>query len=364
MAPYTSPVPGFEWLPRARSRYLTKLARLLLTADGLPGWLASAMDGVRPRLTELLRDEPATLLGALALPVIGAPLAAGRLDLAVPNLLLELARRKKLGREGAWWPAPVAALGSPATGLGARFDPPLVGVLFSDAGVEVAAGIGWDTAASPAYFPMAQGGWLATVDTNPLSNVEAHPDKHGNAVDLGGRGVNEWLTALDAARALIRTHLPALAAEHAQVLAGVVPVGFEPEKSLSASYFEAIGQVYVSLHPQTVVMAEALIHETQHNKLNLLLWSDPLLEEDGALHVSPVRPDPRPLRGVLLAAHAFLPVADLHRALIAARHPLADPERLASVERVNSEALDVLAAARPTAIGKVLFDGMRRPRSA
>ena len=76
---------------------------------------------------------------------------------------------------------------------------------------------------------------------------------------------------------------------------------------------------------------------------------------------SPVRPDLRPVLGVLLAAHAFLPVAALHRALIASGHPLADPERLQAVDRLNREALAVLADARPTEVGRVLLDGMRAP---
>ena len=37
---------------------------------------------------------------------------------------------------------------------------------------------------------------------------------------------------------------------------------------------------------------------------------------------SPVRPDPRPLWGILLAVHAFLPVAVMHRRLRADSHPI------------------------------------------
>lgn len=357
-APYTLPTPNAPWLPRARTRYLTRVARLMFEPSELSPWYTKAFEGVREPLQDLLKHRPAELLGALALPQIGAPLCAGRPDIAVPLLLLELSRRRVLGREGLWWSAAIDVLASAPDGRAAYFSPPLVGALYSDGDVEIAAGVSWDSAGEQAFCKMRHGGWLACVDTNPLASLEAHPDKNGNAVDLAGRTPAEWVAALDEARALISEVLPALAAEHASVLGQVVPVGFEPEKSLSASYREAIGTVYLTLHPKVGVMAEALIHEVQHNKLNLLSWSDPLIQDDGSLHVSPVRPDPRPLLGVLLAVHAFLPVAELHLALLTGGHPAGDPTRLAAVMRANRDGLEVLSAARPTAIGKELLDGM------
>jgi len=359
LAPYTLPDARVAWLTRARSRYLLQATRLLLDPGALPGWLGHAWGGVREPLADLLKSRPAELLAAVALPQVGAPLCAGRLDEAIPQLLLELSRRRVLGREGVWWPGPVSCLLSAPRGQARRFDPPLVGALFSDGEVEIAEGVPWTEGGEPAFRPLRAGGWLALVDNNPLALLEAHPDKEGNALSLGGRDAQEWVDALDAARDLVALALPALAAEHAQVLAAVVPVGFEPERSLSASYREAIGVVYLTLHPRVAILAEALIHEIQHNKLNLLAWSDPLLHDDGVLVSSPVRPDPRPLLGVLLAVHAFLPVAQLHIELLAAGHPAGDPERLRQVMAQNREGIEVLAAARPTAIGQALLDGMR-----
>jgi HEXXH motif-containing protein len=53
---------------------------------------------------------------------------------------------------------------------------------------------------------------------------------------------------------------------------------------------------------------EAIIHESSHNKLNLLFHFDPLilnsLDEN---YYSPFRPDARHLKGVFLAMHAFVP---------------------------------------------------------
>lgn len=198
---------------------------------------------------------------------------------------------------------------------------------------------------------------LARVDRNPIADLEAHPDKHGNALDLGGHAPAAWAAAIADALAAIAAALPALAAELAITLERVVPVGFDRERHLSCSYREAPGLVYLSLHPDPLTLAEAIVHETQHGKLNLLSWLDPILANDPAERVpSPARPDLRPLFGVLLAAHAFIPVAALHHQLAALHHPLAATpsfdRRRRQVLDGNAAALATLAAhAHPTAVG-------------
>ncbi len=168
---------------------------------------------------------------------------------------------------------------------------------------------------------------LAVADNNPLALVEAHPDKSGNAIDLGGHPVSEWTAALGTAFDRIGRHLPDLRAEMDLHLSQVVPVGWDPEKHLSASYQEILGTVYLTLHPNQMTLSEALIHEFSHNKLNALFELDEVLENAWSpLYSSPVRPDPRPLHGVLLAVHAFQPVARLYEQMIAAGDPEAQHE--------------------------------------
>lgn len=202
---------------------------------------------------------------------------------------------------------------------------------------------------------------LALVDDNPLAALEAHPDKAGNALELGGQPALRWKAALERALALVGTHLPALRGEIEAVLQQVVPVGWHEERHLSASVQEAIGTIYVSLHPNLMTMAEAVIHEVSHNKLAALLELDPLLHNDRAeAHASPVRPDPRPLHGVLLAVHAFLPVAALYAAMIAAGAPGSEHpsfrRRYEAIVAGNHEGAEVLRAhARPTALGGQLL---------
>ena len=130
---------------------------------------------------------------------------------------------------------------------------------------------------------------------------------------------------------------------------------------MSASYQEAIGAVYLSLHPSALTLAEALIHEFSHNKLHALLEQGPLLENAWApLFTSPVRPDPRPLHGVLLAVHAFLPVAAMLESMLA--EGTCDVEgRLRAVARGNHEgAQTLLAHGRPTALGEPLLAEIER----
>src|SRR3954454_16108937 len=127
----------------------------------------------------------------------------------------------------------------------------------------------------------------------------------------------------------------------------MVPVGWHEQKHLSASYQEAIGTIYLSLHPSRMTLAEALIHEFSHNKLNALFEVDEVLENAWSpLYTSPVRPDPRPLHGVLLAVHAFLPVARLYEKMLEANHPLAQNEafsrRFEQVCATNREAAEVV----------------------
>ena len=112
-------------------------------------------------------------------------------------------------------------------------------------------------------------------------------------------------------------------------------------------------------------MAEAIIHETQHGKLNRLTWLDPVLRNGyTAWSESPVRPDLRPVMGVLLAVHAFVPVAALHERLALLNHPVSQTprfkERRAEVLAGNAGGLDVVERmADPTPMGAKIVAGLR-----
>lgn len=208
---------------------------------------------------------------------------------------------------------------------------------------------------------------LACADNNPLADVEAHPDKLGNRIDLGGQPIARWVQALRDALDLVDRYLPALGEEIRLVMQTLVPVGYDQERHLSASYAEAIGVAYLTLHPDLMTMAEALIHEFSHNKLNAL-WNlgPPLLENAFApLYASPVRPDPRPLHGILLAVHAFVPVARLYERMIEEHDPLAErpafQQRYRQIARGNHEGtLTLLEHARATPDGQAVLEELER----
>jgi HEXXH motif-containing protein len=219
--------------------------------------------------------------------------------------------------------------------------------------------------AEPTYFEIESGICFAVRDTNPLLPVQGHPERPGNTVDLGGRPLDEWLTSLRAAFAILREHAPFVHEEMRLALEIVVPTGYDPERHFSVSYAESVGAVYMSLHPNVMTLAEALVHEWQHNKLNALnRWAPLLVNADRPLHASPLRPDLRPLRGVLMAVHAFLPVAALYERMTRAAHPLTLGRdwqgRFREIIAINREAAEtLLASGRPTSLGAELLDEIR-----
>lgn len=207
---------------------------------------------------------------------------------------------------------------------------------------------------------------LAQADNNPLSMFEAHPDKSGNAIDLGGHSAREWTSVLRQCLDLVARHMPLVRKEIDLFIHQIVPVGYHDQRHLSASYQEAIGTIYMTLHPNLMTMTEALVHEFSHNKLNALFELDPLLVNAfSPLYASPVRPDPRPLHGVVLAVHAFQPIARLYEAMCEAGEPIAkSPDfqrRFAQIRKLNREGAEVvLRHGQATPIGRGLLDEMRR----
>ena len=360
--PTRPPLPGDS---RAEHAAFARTIDALFTTPGLAASLAR-----RPTIGTLLRclrkpqtpDRALDLTRALraqlafelaCLGALTAPIELGSLPDQVLSIPANLALR---------FPAGVTA---------ARFDSGRV-TLVTPRGEETHAIAAWTTGerrpdfVHHPYREITPGLHLALTDNNPLQMFEAHPDKAGNAIDLGGHDSDDWCATLRDALDLIATHLPTIRAEIDLFLQLVVPVGYDDHKHLSASYQEAIGVIYLTLHPNLMTMTEAVIHEFSHNKLNALIELDPVLENAfWPLYTSPVRPDPRPLHGVLLAVHAFQPVARLYERMTATGHPRAHSadfqRRFAQIRRINHAGADVvLSNGRPTPIGGSLLDEIRR----
>jgi HEXXH motif-containing protein len=362
----------------ARVRDLVRKVRLLAlrellarSGDGLSEAVARALPRVQMALARVARSRSAETLAAIGSPDVLPPLltitagvtdADAMLRAAIPQLLVTLARTRGAIEESVLWDVPFASLVNERGR--AAFDPPARGVVANAAGAEVRLADGEELRAerldvAPSMHPIpGSSTHLALHDANPLAMQEDHPDKRGNAIDLGGKSIEEWTRALGEAIELIRVGLPSLHAELPLVLQRIVPVGFEPEKHLSASYREAPGLVYLTLHPSVLTLAEAIVHETQHGKLNLLSFFDPALTNGRTTWTqSPVRPDLRPLSGVLLAAHAFVPVAALHLRLLELDHPIAKTpefhERRMQVLAGNERGLRLVRElGEPTTVGR------------
>lgn len=367
----TLPPPGDGQLAAVRRKVgLLALRQLLgFGAAGLPRAFAATLARAQAGLARELRRAPEPLLAAVLDVDVLTPLLVLQSGLGEPAALLGEALPQLLARlrpaEDLLWDQPVRVLTRPGQGLW-RLDPPAAGLRAGPDGVELRTPAGrFERLEAPPEQPFlplgAPGLALSLLDSNPLAMVEDHPEKSGNTLSLGARPAAEWVAALDEALALVRVGLPTWAAELPLALQRVVPVGYEPERHLSASYREAPFVAYLTLHPDPLTLAEALVHETQHGKLNLLSWLDPILHNGRTTWTSsPVRPDLRPLMGVLLAVHAFVPVAALHAGLRAAGHPVAlagrFARRRAEVLASNQRGLDVLRPlAQPTAVGARLL---------
>jgi HEXXH motif-containing protein len=99
----------------------------------------------------------------------------------------------------------------------------------------------------------------------------------------------------------------------------IVPLrSLSGEHSSSSSVSELPGVVFLTLHHQVQAL-EALVHESAHQHLFMAENSGPLVSPDhDALYSSPLRSDPRPLRGILLAAHALAYMKAYYRDAITA----------------------------------------------
>ncbi len=337
------------------SRYLKDQLRLLTKSCG------------SARIRPLLKDHAGAVFSVLRRPTVGGPLRCGLASAALAQLHFELAADGIAVDSGPIDnpPATLIALGARRT---LTLDPEIERIEFAGgrliahslAGtteIDIAAGDG-----VPAHHAIRDGLTLSLVDNNPQSDLEAHPEKSGNAVDLGERPISEWLGALREALGLVERFLPRIDREIRLVAHQIIPVGYHSERHMSASYLEVIGNIYMTLHPDVLTLAEAIVHEFSHNKLNMLFSLDAVLENAfSPLFPSPVRPDPRPLHGVLLAVHAFLPVERMYERMAAEQHPLAvQPrflERQAKVRANNEEAAGVVIAhGRPTPAGRILLD--------
>ena len=348
--------------------------RTILNMPSPGGPIATTLRATQKSLTETLRAKSKNPLVLFDDPEILTPLLCYRsgvlsLDQTLKQILPHIV--------GQMLPHPPIVVECPIETLfttdHAVFFTPAARALMADKkGIEIALEDGThrpveDYTHNPRSWPLIDGFSLAQIDHNPLRMMEAHPDKSGNTLSLGGKTVGYWEEQLGNALSLIKATLPTFYGEMRTTLQRIVPVGYEPERHLSASYREAPGTIYMTAHPNPVTLAEAIIHEVQHGKLNTLSWFDRVLD-NGMTEwtTSPVRPDLRPIWGVLLAVHAFVPVALMHHHMRQRRDLIGwfdDNPHLAKRQREvligNQNGLDILnEKAQPTEVGQRVLNAL------
>jgi HEXXH motif-containing protein len=106
--------------------------------------------------------------------------------------------------------------------------------------------------------------------------------------------------------------------------------------------------VFLTLHNELQAI-EALVHESAHQHLFMAEATSALVDpRHTSVYKSPLRDDPRPLRGVLLACHALAYIAAfytdaLNGSVSAARRV---EVHLSATRKKLTEALDILLANR------------------
>jgi HEXXH motif-containing protein len=128
---------------------------------------------------------------------------------------------------------------------------------------------------------------------------------------------SEWTKLLNEAWQILTTHYPGFAGELAGGMSTLVPL--ENESSFTgASSSIAFGAIAMTAKYSAVDLAEGLVHELQHSKLNALFDLVDLYDPDfGELLYAPWRDDPRPASGLLHGVFAFVTAVEFWRVQLA-----------------------------------------------
>jgi uncharacterized protein len=153
---------------------------------------------------------------------------------------------------------------------------------------------------------------VAIEDLDPFRDCHGHPIAGRlTAAELAG-----WRKDLTSAMSLLHQELPEYARLITWGLSTVVPLlPGAPDRLLSSTARRASCAIALAPAPDPRALAELIVHEFQHVKLNLLMDVHGLCVSPGTARLEvPWRPDPRPVEGVLHGTYAFFGVAELWRA--------------------------------------------------
>lgn len=154
---------------------------------------------------------------------------------------------------------------------------------------------------------------LTTFDFNPLNVLDEHPDHTENdVVWWGSIEESKWLEVYTNVFDILKKTDIWIYEELNFIIKKIVPLGTAKNVHNSASYAECIWHLYMWYTLESDILEalvlEAIIHESSHNKLNLIHKFDNILNNDYELkYYSPYRPDARHMWWVFLWVHALTP---------------------------------------------------------
>jgi HEXXH motif-containing protein len=106
----------------------------------------------------------------------------------------------------------------------------------------------------------------------------------------------------------LSTRLPACLQWVLSTTQVVLPLRSESERGFRSGSNPGLpGLVCIDLNVRDIEILEALVHESAHHHFHVAAVQAPLVEPSyEGLHRSPLRQDPRPLKGIFLAYHALV----------------------------------------------------------
>jgi hypothetical protein len=156
---------------------------------------------------------------------------------------------------------------------------------------------------------------LTVEDNNPYNKQETHPE-HIKGWAIAGNwweaSEEDWLKIYENSFNLLKELDEWIFDELNQIITKIIPLWTARWIHNSASYKECVGHLYmwftIDSDKPEINNLEAIIHESSHNKLNLIMQFDPIvLNSKEEKYYSAIRPDARHIHWVFLGYHAFAP---------------------------------------------------------
>lgn len=155
---------------------------------------------------------------------------------------------------------------------------------------------------------------LTLSDSNPYNILEDHPEHKTNWAWLWWWESTEekWLVIYEKTFELLKKVDVWIYSELNKIIKKIIPLGTSIWVHNSCSYKECVGHLYLwytlDVSNPEINNLEAIIHESSHNKLNLIMQFDPIiLNTNEEKYYSAIRPDARHIQWVFIWYHAFAP---------------------------------------------------------